>query len=232
MLIDSHAHLVDPAFDTDRDAVLARAREAGIAAIVNVGYDEARWATTLALSAAHREVYAALGLHPHEATAWDEALAGWLRAALAAPKVVALGEIGLDYYRDWAPRDRQRELFERQLALAQQFRQRLLGPAPLDALRDDVRHRRERFERVVGECAAREHSQHADQPVPDEQRVARERHHPLAPRPLLVAHARVADHRVRQVRSALGRDEPYLEPAHGHPPVRAVRVRVHPRARL
>ena len=121
LLIDSHAHLDDPAFDADRDAVLARAREAGIGAIVNVGYDEARWATTLALSAAHREVYAALGLHPHEATAWDEALAGRLRAALAAPKVVALGEIGLDYYRDHSPREVQREAFAVQLALAREL---------------------------------------------------------------------------------------------------------------
>src|SRR5919199_1465070 len=97
MLIDSHAHLDDPAFDPDRDAVLARAREAGIAAIINVGYDEAGWGTTLALGAAHREVYAALGLHPHEAAAWDDALAGRLRAALAPLKGVALWEIGVDY---------------------------------------------------------------------------------------------------------------------------------------
>jgi TatD DNase family protein len=101
--------------------VLARAREAGVAAIVNVGFDEARWATTAALAAAHDGVYAALGLHPHEAAAWDDGLRGRLRAALAGPKVVALGEIGLDFYRDRAPRAAQRAAFAAQLALAREL---------------------------------------------------------------------------------------------------------------
>ena len=120
-LIDSHAHLDDPAFDADREAALARAREAGVAAIVNVGYDEARWASTRALVEAHPEVYAVLGLHPHEAASWDEALGARLRAALAGPRVVALGEIGLDFYRDYAPHEAQRAAFAAQLGLAREL---------------------------------------------------------------------------------------------------------------
>lgn len=120
-IVDTHAHLDDPAFDADRDAVLARAREAGVGAIVNVGYDEARWASTLALAGRQPEVYAALGVHPHEAADWDAALGGRLRRALGAAKVVALGEIGLDFYRDYAPREAQRVAFTAQLALAREL---------------------------------------------------------------------------------------------------------------
>lgn len=121
MLIDSHAHLDDEAFDADREAVLARAREAGVVAIVNVGYNERRWETTSSLCAAHAGVYAVLGLHPHEAATWNAALAERLRAALRGPRVVGLGEIGLDFYRDHAPRDAQRAAFRAQLALAREF---------------------------------------------------------------------------------------------------------------
>lgn len=118
LAIDSHAHLDDPAFDADRAAVIVRAREAGVGAIVNVGYNEARWDSTLALRAAHDTMYAALGLHPHEAASWDTALGQRLRAALTEPGVVALGEIGLDFYRDYAPHDVQRAAFAAQLVLA------------------------------------------------------------------------------------------------------------------
>jgi TatD DNase family protein len=118
VLIDSHAHLDDGAFDDDRAAVIARAREAGIGAIVNVGYNEERWATTAALCAAYPEVFAVLGVHPHDATSWGEETAARLRAALGGPKVVGLGEIGLDFYRDYAPHERQRVAFRAQLSLA------------------------------------------------------------------------------------------------------------------
>jgi len=121
MLIDTHAHLDDRAFADDREAMLLRAREAGVRAIVNVGFSEERWATTAALAAAHPDIYAVLGLHPHEAASWDEALLGRLRTALAGPKVVGLGEIGLDFYCDYAPHERQRVAFRAQLALAREL---------------------------------------------------------------------------------------------------------------
>ena len=117
-LAHAHARRDDGAFDDDRAAVIARAREAGVGAIVNVGFDAARWAGTAALCAEYPEVWAALGLHPHEAGAWGAEAEAGLRAALAGPKVVALGEIGLDFYRDYAPHDVQRAAFAAQLALA------------------------------------------------------------------------------------------------------------------
>lgn len=120
MLIDSHAHLDDAAFDDNREATVGRAREAGVGAIINVGFSEARWATTLALCAAHPRVYAVLGLHPHEAGTWDAEVAGRLREVLRDSRVVGLGEIGLDFYRDHAPHDRQRVAFRAQLALARE----------------------------------------------------------------------------------------------------------------
>jgi TatD DNase family protein len=117
-IIDSHAHLDDDAFAPDRAAVLARAREAGVSAIINVGYNAARWTTTTALCAAYDRLYAVLGVHPHDAAAWDATLAARLRAALKEPEVVGLGEIGLDFDRDYAPHERQRAAFRAQLALA------------------------------------------------------------------------------------------------------------------
>ncbi len=120
MLIDSHAHLDDAAFDADREAAIDRARAAGVGQIINVGFNEARWATTLALATAQPAIYAVLGLHPHEAQAWNAAIAERLREALRHPRVVGLGEIGLDFYRDYAPHDQQRGAFRAQLALAQE----------------------------------------------------------------------------------------------------------------
>ena len=120
-IIDSHAHLDDGAFDDDRAAVIARAREAGVGAIVNVAFDPARWIGTAALCAEYPEVWAALGLHPHEALAWGAETEAGLRAALAGPKVVALGAIGLDFYRERAPPDAQRGAFRAQLALAREL---------------------------------------------------------------------------------------------------------------
>lgn len=120
MLIDSHAHLDDAAFDDDREAVFARAREAGVAALINVGFNPARWATTLALCEQFPDTYAVLGLHPHDAAEWTAATAARLRERLRHPQVVGLGEIGLDFYRDYAPHEHQRAAFRAQLTLARE----------------------------------------------------------------------------------------------------------------
>lgn len=118
MLVDSHCHLADPAFDGDREAVLARARVAGVGHVVAIGESPERTAAALALAAAHPGISATAGLHPHEAKSWTPDTARWLDAALADPAVVAAGETGLDYHYDFSPRDRQREAFEAQLDLA------------------------------------------------------------------------------------------------------------------
>ncbi len=118
MFCDSHAHLDAPQFDEERAAVLRRAADAGVRAIVNVGYNPATWPTTLALAAAHPGVFACLGFHPNDAATWDDAMIATILELHAQPKVVAVGETGLDYYRDDALPERQRAAFEAHLALA------------------------------------------------------------------------------------------------------------------
>ena len=113
-MIDTHAHLTSL---DDADEAIARAAEAGVARILAVGTDVENCRRTLELADRHEGVFAILGLHPHEAgTASSDVTE--LRDLLAHRKAVAVGETGLDFYRDYAPHDRQRELFERQLDLA------------------------------------------------------------------------------------------------------------------
>jgi TatD DNase family protein len=112
-VIDTHAHL--DALE-DPSAAVARAGEAGVTRIITIGTDPASWLKTLALAEGHEGVYAVIGLHPHEAAPdfeLDE-----LQRLLAHPKVVGVGETGLDYYRDYAPREAQTKLFLAQLMLA------------------------------------------------------------------------------------------------------------------
>jgi TatD DNase family protein len=116
-VIDTHAHL-DALEDAD-DAV-ARAQAAGVDRILTVGTDARRWGRSLDLAKRHDGVFAILGIHPHEAA--GDSTTEDLRAALADPRAVAVGETGLDYYRDYAPRDRQQERFAEQLALARELR--------------------------------------------------------------------------------------------------------------
>jgi TatD DNase family protein len=116
--IDTHAHLDAPRFDADLDAVLRRAREAGVRSIVTVGADLTSSRAAVALAERHEGVYATVGVHPHEAHTVDRSALNELRDLAAHPLVVAVGEIGLDYYRDLSPRDAQRFAFESQLALA------------------------------------------------------------------------------------------------------------------
>ena len=118
-MIDSHAHLADPAFDPDRDAVIARAREAGLPGIVCIGESlaAAERAARIASSQADLVAYTA-GIHPHDAASFDasrdlDAIRGHI-----ANGAVAVGECGLDYHYDNAPRDVQRNAFAAQLALA------------------------------------------------------------------------------------------------------------------
>ena len=117
--MDSHCHLQDPAFDHDRGAVLARARAAGIARILVPGYDLASSRAAVGLvGSAPDLLQAAVGVHPHHAAAASEAQWEELRHLVARPEVVAVGEIGLDFFRNLSPPDVQRAALERQLALA------------------------------------------------------------------------------------------------------------------
>ena len=117
-LIDSHAHLDSVKFDGDREAVIERAREKGVVAILTVGENLASSRAAVALAEKHEPVYAAVGVHPHDAKTLTPAVLDGLRALAHHPKVVAVGEIGLDYYRDLSPRPVQRQAFADQLELA------------------------------------------------------------------------------------------------------------------
>jgi TatD DNase family protein len=112
-VIDTHAHL--DALD-DPGGAVDRARGADVTRIISIGTDPASWARTLELAEAHDGVYMVAALHPHEATPTFEVSA--LSRLLEHPKVVGVGETGLDYYRDYAPRDAQAKLFIYQLGLA------------------------------------------------------------------------------------------------------------------
>jgi len=124
-LIDSHCHLADAAFDSDRGAVLSRARAAGVEAIVVVadGVSTARACLALcegrtARSDSTPQLAATAGIHPHNASAFDDGAAAALERLLGNPGVVAVGETGLDYHYDRSPRERQREAFAWHLAQA------------------------------------------------------------------------------------------------------------------
>ena len=118
MLIDTHCHLADPAYDPDRAAVLDRAWAAGLAHVVVIGESPAASDRALALAESHDRLSLTAGVHPHDAGTWAPGLAAWLRERLRHPRVVAAGEMGLDYHYDHSPREAQRAAFEAQLALA------------------------------------------------------------------------------------------------------------------
>ena len=125
--MDAHCHLQDPAFDADRDAVVERARAAGIERILVPGYDLASSRAAVELAAARPEMlHAAVGIHPHHAASAGEA--DWQELAQLAEcrEVVAVGEIGLDFFRNLSPPDVQRAALERQLALASAVRKPVL----------------------------------------------------------------------------------------------------------
>ncbi|WP_407353390.1 TatD family hydrolase [Luteimonas sp. R10] len=118
-LIDIGANLTHDSFDRDRDAVLQRARDAGVARIVVTGASREHSPKALALAQAHPGFLSATaGVHPHHATEYTDECDAELRALHAHPEVVAVGECGLDYFRDFSPRPAQRRAFERQLQIA------------------------------------------------------------------------------------------------------------------
>ena len=122
MFVDSHAHIDGEEFDADRDEVVARARAAGVRAILNVGTGDphgGNFERAVAVAEKYEDVYAAVGVHPHDARLYDDAAERRLLDVLrGSERMVALGEIGLDYHYDNSPREVQREVFARQLRLA------------------------------------------------------------------------------------------------------------------
>lgn len=122
-MIDTHAHLDFPDFDADREGVAARAIEAGIHTIINIATDFESCDRVLALANRFSNMYAVLGVHPHDAKSWEGTKSAERLKKLADnPKVVAIGEIGLDYYRDHSPRDIQKQAFIDQIAVAKDLK--------------------------------------------------------------------------------------------------------------
>ncbi|MCD8045786.1 MAG: TatD family hydrolase [Clostridiales bacterium] len=119
MIFDTHAHYDDEQFDMDRDALLSGMRDRNVGTIVNVGASPAGCRAGVELAGQYDFVYAAVGLHPDEVGALSEDFLNWMRqTAETNPKVVAIGEIGLDYHWDVEPREVQQDCFVRQMDLA------------------------------------------------------------------------------------------------------------------
>lgn len=116
--IDTHCHLQDPAFEGQLDEPLRRARQADVVAMVLCGYDEAANLAALRIAAAHQDVFPAVGYHPHEAKDVTPAMLATLEEQASRPEVVAVGEIGLDFFRDHSPHPVQYEVLAAQLDIA------------------------------------------------------------------------------------------------------------------
>ena len=121
MFIDSHAHIQLSQFNRDRDAVLKRAHEAAVSTILVIGFDLETSLGAVELAEKHENLYATVGMHPHDAKDLTADVLNTFRELLSHPKVIALGEIGLDYYRNLSPRPVQKEAFEKQLDLAEEM---------------------------------------------------------------------------------------------------------------
>jgi len=122
LLIDTHAHLDDARFDGDRDAVIARAREAGVEHFVTIGCDLTTSRAAVELADRYPFIYATVGVHPHEAKQIGDSWYDDLRRLAQHKKVVAYGEIGLDYHYNHSPPKLQRERFREQITLARELR--------------------------------------------------------------------------------------------------------------
>jgi len=120
VIIDSHCHLDDCSFEPDRDEVLTRAREAGVGALLSIGTGSGPpdLEAAIRIAEGNDSIYSTVGVHPHDAEKTDETTFSDLKELLGRPKVLALGEIGLDYHYDNSPREKQREVFVRQMEMA------------------------------------------------------------------------------------------------------------------
>lgn len=120
-LIDTHLHLARHEFDQDRELVRERARTVGVVASLQVGFDRPSIDAALQLAAEDPASWVSAGIHPHDARSYDDAIEQSLRTLARERRIVAIGECGLDFFRDLSPRDVQRETFRRQIVLAREL---------------------------------------------------------------------------------------------------------------
>ncbi|MFA5478403.1 MAG: TatD family hydrolase [Candidatus Muiribacteriota bacterium] len=121
MYIDSHAHITHENFDADRDEVINRAIENKIEKIINVSYDLDTMMDTLKIVEQYDSIYGTLGIHPHHADDFDDSIQNYLINYLKYRKIIALGEIGLDYFKCYSKKENQISAFEKQLEIAKKF---------------------------------------------------------------------------------------------------------------
>jgi TatD DNase family protein len=122
MLIDTHVHLNARQYHEDRDAVIKRAMDAGVTKMVVVGFDEETIHLAMEITEAYDNIYAAVGCHPVDAIDYRAEHLEWLEELAKHPKVVALGEMGLDYHWDTSPREVQEDVFRKQIRLAKKLK--------------------------------------------------------------------------------------------------------------
>ena len=118
MLIDSHAHLNDERFDDDREQIIKVLKENGVELVLNPGYDLESSKVSVSMAKQYSMIYAAVGTHPHDSKDMDEKTLDIYKALALEDKVIAIGEIGLDYHYDNSPRDIQKKWFREQIRLA------------------------------------------------------------------------------------------------------------------
>jgi TatD DNase family protein len=149
MIIDTHAHLDSAVFDDDREEVIQRAIDAGIGKIVNIGFNRDTIPTTIALAEKYDMIYAAVGWHPQDAIHMQSEDLDWIEELCGHRKVVAIGEIGLDYYWDTSSKDVQHKVFREQIRLARRLNKPIIIHNR-DAHQDVVRILREEKASDIG----------------------------------------------------------------------------------
>ncbi|GIO35004.1 MULTISPECIES: TatD family hydrolase [Paenibacillus] len=120
-LFDTHTHLDAPQFDEDREETIVRAYEAGVTRMINVGFNRETIPSTMKLAETYDFIYAAVGWHPQDAVTMKEGDLEWIASLCSHEKVVAIGEIGLDYYWDTSPKDVQHRVLRQQIGLAREL---------------------------------------------------------------------------------------------------------------
>ncbi|NGM85455.1 TatD family hydrolase [Paenibacillus sp. 7124] len=148
-LFDTHTHLDAPQFDGDREETIARAVEAGVSKMVNVGFNRETIPSTMKLAESYEFIYAAVGWHPQDAIDMKDGDLDWIASLCSHDKVVAIGEIGLDYYWDTSPKDVQHTVFRRQIGLARELKMPIIIHNR-DAHEDVVRILREEKASEIG----------------------------------------------------------------------------------
>src|SRR6056297_3240230 len=120
-MIDTHAHINTEDFSEDREEVIKRAKEAGVEKIIIPAIEPKHYPGLLDLVADHKDLFCGIGVHPHNANEFNETLPHLIKELAQNKSVVAIGEIGLDYHYDFAPKDKQKEAFRKQLQIAKEL---------------------------------------------------------------------------------------------------------------